>query len=208
MLYLVFVNQIPVHNSHLLPVHINRRDMSGSSVLTVMGPGRGPVPKQDIIAPPFLTPNSDKFKRRKQVALWATTVRSFARGGDKKASGILNALGRTLFNALDTVFASKIERAITAGLISFEQDKDEEDSSNKQQKIVETIISIVAKDSPTDGVRRLVQMMREVYGCTRKNGELAGAYARRLQGLALDYLNHCDTTVAEQDSQNFAVMLL
>jgi len=33
-------------------------------------------------------------------------------------------------------------------------------------------------------------------------------YARRFQSLALDYMNHCDANVAEQDSQSFAMLLL
>lgn len=33
-------------------------------------------------------------------------------------------------------------------------------------------------------------------------------YARRFQGLALEYLNHCDAAATEQDSQNFVMLLL
>lgn len=75
-------------------------------------------------------------------------------------------------------------------------------------KVIQQIIDIVAKDSPTEGIRRLVQMMRSVYACTRKTGESPAIYARRFQSLALDYLNHCDAVAAEQDSQNFAMLLL
>lgn len=51
-------------------------------------------------------------------------------------------------------------------------------------------------------------MMRNVYSCTRKHNETTAMYERRFQNLALDYLNHCDATAAEQDSQNFAMLLL
>lgn len=80
----------------------------------------------------------------------------------KIAKGILSALFLSLFNALDTVFASKVERTITAGILSLELDEDEEANHISQQKAVQQIISIVAKDSPTDGIRRLFQMMRSV----------------------------------------------
>ena len=89
-----------------------------------MGPDGGSTPKKaiDILSLPFLTPTTDKFKWRKQVQMWITTVRRYTKCGDTRANGILNALGLTLFNALDTVFASKVERSIAAGIISFDED--------------------------------------------------------------------------------------
>ena len=70
----------------------------------VMGPGGRPIPdqarRQDILSPPPLTADTDMFKWRKQIALWTTTVKMFAKGGDKRAKGLLSALGITLFNAL------------------------------------------------------------------------------------------------------------
>lgn len=98
----------------------------------------------------------------------ATTVKRFARGGGKRAKGILSAVGLTLLNALDTVFTSKVEHSITAGIITLDLDEDEENDSSTQSKVVQDIIHIVAKDTPTDGIGRLVQMMCHVYGCTRK----------------------------------------
>lgn len=203
-------HRIPNRRVVVLPIHCIRyllTAMSNPAPFTVMGPGRDNAPKQDLLTPPFLSPTTDKFKWRKQVQLWATTVKRFAKGGDKRARGILNAIGLTLFNALDAVFASKVERAITAGLVSLDLDDDESTNANPTT-VVQEIIDIVAKDSPTDGIHRLVQMMRNIYGCTRKNGEDVAIYARRFQSLALDYLNHCDAIAAEQDSQNFAMLLL
>ena len=175
---------------------------------TVMGPDGGSSPNKDLLTPPFLTTTTDKFKWRKQVTLWSTTVSRLARGGNKRAKGILSSLGITLFNALDTVFAYNAERAITAGLVDLDLDDEDPATPTNQLELVRKIISIVAKDSATDGIRRLVQMMRDVFGCTRKSGESTAIYARRFQGLAFQYLNHCDAVAAEQYSQNFAMMLL
>lgn len=127
-----------------------------------MGPGEGPTPdkEHDILRPPFVSPNSDNFKLRKQVALWMTTVKRLAKGSDRKAKGILSALGLILFNALDTVFASKFERNITAEILTVDLDEDEEKYSSNQSKGVQDIISNVPKGTPTDGIQRLVQMQR------------------------------------------------
>ena len=175
---------------------------------TVMGPDRAPTPNFNMLLPPRLTAKTDKFKWRKQVSLWVTTVKRFAKGGNRKAKGILSALALSLFNSLDQMFASQIEQAITASIINLdEEDSDDEDPS-KQVLFVSNIINLVSKDSPTDGIRRLVQMMRNIFNCSRKNGESPAIFARRYQAAALDYLNHCDTAIIQQDSQNFAMMLL
>ena len=173
-----------------------------------MGPDTGSTPGNDMLLPPRLTHSTDKFKWRKRVMLWVTTVKRFAKGGDKRAKGILSALGLTLYNALDHVFSSQVEQLIAAGVINLDGDDDATENANKQLDIVNSIIELVAKDSPTDGIRRLVQMMRQVFTCTRNNGESPAMFARRFQALALDYLNHCDTATIQQDSQNFAMLLL
>ena len=63
------------------------------------------------------------------------------------------------------MFASKVERTVTAGLVSLDFLDEGESNASAQQQAVKDIISIVAKDTPTDGIRRLVQMMINVYSC-------------------------------------------
>lgn len=46
-----------------------------------------------------------------------------AHGRDMRAKGILNALGLTLSNALDNIFASKVERATTAEIINHDENE-------------------------------------------------------------------------------------
>lgn len=113
----------------------------------VMGPDGDLAPDKhhDFLRPPYLTPTTDTFKWRKQVALWATMARRFAKGGDKRAKEILSALRLTLFNALDSVFASKVERAITAGILCLDLDEEDDQDSVKQNQVVQDIIEIVAK---------------------------------------------------------------
>lgn len=62
--------------------------MNGSANPTVMGPDRVTLPGKDILLPTFLRPNTDKYTWRKKVQLSATTVKRFARGGDKRAMDI------------------------------------------------------------------------------------------------------------------------
>ena len=78
----------------------------------------------------------------------------------------------------------------------------------KQLKTVDDIIELVAQDSPTDSIRRLVKMLREVFACVRKEGETPSNFARRFRSIAFTYLNECSSAHSQQDTQNFAVLLL
>lgn len=182
--------------------------MSGPTKATVMGPDRRTLLRMDIHLLPVLGPDTDMYSWREEVQLWATTVERFASGGDKRAKGIRNNFGLTLFNAIDTVLASKVERAVTAGLLSLHPENGDGIDGTARQNMNRRIINIVAKDTPTDGIRRLMQMMRNVYNCTRKHGEWTELYERRFQSLELEYLNHCEAVAAERDSQNFSMLLL
>lgn len=106
------------------------------------------------------------------------------------------------------MFASKVDRAVTAGLIVQDNESCTPESEKNQLKTVQDIVNLVAKDSPTDGVRRMVKMVRNICSRARSRGESAALFSRRFQSLALEYLHHCEGIVAEQDSQNFAMILL
>lgn len=114
----------------------------------------------------------------------------------------------TLCNALDAIFSSKAECALTAGLLTLDLDGEYGGSASEQHQVVRNIVNMVAKDTPTDSIRRLVQMMQNVYNCTRKHDESTQLYGRRFQSLAIEYLNHCDSAAAAQDSQNLSMLRL
>ena len=177
-----------------------------TQVATVMGPGEGATPNRILIAL-RLTTTTDKLKWRTDVRMWATSVELYANGGDMRSKGMMYALGITFYHAVDEAYRSKLDRAIAAGTLKLKPGADDT-PKNVQQAAIETIIEIVAKDSVTDSIRRLVQMMRDIYTCKRKNEETPAAFARRFQGLVFKYLNHCGSTSTENGSQNFAMLLL
>lgn len=59
---------------------------------------------------------------------------------------------------------------MTEGTISSDVDDEEPTTANPNSGVQE-IIDIFAVDLPNDGIGRLVQMMRNICGCTVKNGE-------------------------------------
>lgn len=173
----------------------------------VMGPDGTAAPNNRILVAPRLVVTTDKLKWRTEVRMWATSVELYAEGGDTRSKGMMSALGITLYHAVDESFRSKLDRAIAAGILKL-RPAGNENPKKVQHEAVEAIIQIVAKDSVTDSIRRLVQMMRDIYACRRKATETPETFSRRFQGLALKYLNHCSSSSTEKDSQNFAMLLL
>ena len=128
-----------------------------------------------------------------------------AKGSDSKAKSAYNAIGLTIYQSMDDTFAGKLDSTIDGGLLYVDpEDSDETDPMD----IVEKIIGLVAKDTVTETIRKLVSMLKEIYICKRKSKESTAMFANRFQGLALKYLNHCNPTSSKQESQNFAMSIL
>ena len=184
--------------------------MQPHETTTVMGPAFIPSSASSgssQYSAPCLTPVTDKFIWRERVGFWVQYVRSCARGGDWRAKGVANNLGITLFMALDYSFQEVIKSAMQNGEIVLVDDGDEDEAKLDQTKIVQQIVHMVAKDSDTDGIRRLVKMNRDVYSCIRDQSESYETFAERFRGLAQTYLNHCHAGDTTQQSQVFAMLL-
>lgn len=181
--------------------------MAYQQALTVMGPGADSV-RGSLYAPPRLHAKTDKFVWRQSVRIWCQKLRSFAKGGDNRAKGIANSLGITLYSAMDYSFVQVVDSAIAAGDLKLVADDDDEDEVIDQKVVIEKIIDLVAKDSVTDGVRRLVKMSQDVHKCKHEKHETYENFAERFRGVAQTYLNHCYAGNTSQDSQNFAMLLL
>lgn len=151
--------------------------------------------------PPKLETKTDKF-------LWAQKIRSFAKGGDNKAKGIANSLGITLYSAMDNSFIQVIYSAITTGDLKLVANNDDDAEVLNQKEVIEIIIGLVAKDSVTDGVRRLVKMSQNVHACKRGKNEIYETFAEPFRGVAQTYLNHCYAGNTSQGSQDLPMLLL
>ena len=154
-----------------------------------------------------LTSTTDKFIWRERVGFWVQYVRACARGGDSRAKGVANSLGIYLFMAVDYSFQEVVKSAMQEGRIVLVEDEEDELSTLDQKKVVEQIVNLVARDSDTDGIRRLVKMHRDVYSCMRNYNEGYEGFAERFRGHAQTYLNHCRAGENTQQSQIFAMLL-
>ena len=98
-----------------------------------------------------------------------------------------------------------MDSATEAGMFVLEP---EENQETDPMETFEKIIALIAKDSVTETVRRLVSMLKQVYACKREQNESTAVYANRFEAIARRYLNNCSYMTALQDSQNFAMLIL
>lgn len=71
-----------------------------------------------------------------------------------------------------------------------------------------SIVTIVAKDTATDGIRRLVRISQSIHKSLRVSSEKPQIFARNFQGLVKQYLNMYSSADGEREGQMFAILLL
>ena len=96
----------------------------------------------------------------------------------------------------------KLEVAMYNGVLSLDGDTD------SQEEEVETIISILAADSATDGVRRLADINRKVLRCHCGTDESYQSYVRRFEGIASEFLKQCPLDGVIHSSKIFTMIML
>lgn len=77
-----------------------------------------------------------------------------------------------------------------------------------QKNNLEKIVNYVAQVLENDGVRRLVEMNKQVYICRPTKDEPFAILSEQYRGHAQTYLHHCDSSNVLQNTQNFAMILL
>lgn len=101
-----------------------------------------------------------------------------------------------------------MESAFNSWEIKFGNDDETPLNPAIQKGTLEKLLSRVERDFDTDGVRRSVNMSKEVYICKRKKYEAFLELAEQFCRHAKTYLNHSHASHAMHDTQNFAMILL
>lgn len=103
----------------------------------------------------------------------------------------------------DDIAQNLLSQAQKSGRINLSGDQEDKDRS----KLIESIISIIAKDSPTEKVRQELELLTGVHTCVRKSDEQPADYVNRFKGAVARYVNHT-AGIDESTSRKFAVMLI
>lgn len=169
-----------------------------------MGPGD--LNPGHHLTPPKFLPEEDKLKWRKDVRCWAKTIQACSEGGDTKAKGMLSALGMILFRSLPTSRQEIIEKSIRTG--EFTLDPSDPAYPKNSMDVIDSIINLVAKDSPMDAIKRLAQLNKAASTCVRRHKEPTSSFLERYILPAQTYLNLINADKSSAESQNLAMTLL
>ena len=176
-----------------------------------MGPGGPDYPgdKGDMLDAPQLTSKTDKFVYRRNVRMWYECVQSAAESGYARAMGTSKNLGHALFTRMDQRYKRIVHSAIDNGSLRLRTHPDGRKFTDQEHtQCVENILNLVAKETTTDRVKRLIRMTREVHDCKRGAKESFAEYAVRFESIARAYLSIAKAWPDSQDEQNFAIMAI
>ena len=182
-----------------------RMNISKPYTATVMGSSG--EQQQNLLVPPRLTPDTDRLQWRGLLREWTQNVQDAANGGDTRAKGLAASLALTVYRSLGTDAKELVKESIQCGELVLRPSADE-NSDEKQTELVENIISIVAKDSPVDRIRRIVNLNARVCACVRDPEEDLKSFTTRFQTAAMEYLNIINVGQSSPESQTFAMVLL
>lgn len=161
--------------------------MSVNDTGTVVGPGCDTIPQGLLLTPPTLKPETDSMQWRKDIRDWSKRVIACAKGGDTREKGIASCLDLTVYRLLDFSLKEEVKESIPSGEIVL--NLSEGSNVDSQLKMIEKIISTVAKDTAVDRVTRMVRLNIKIYKFVRKDGESIKQYVNRLKAPDIAYLN-------------------
>lgn len=135
----------------------------------------------------------------------AQSIRALAKGGDSRSKGASTTLGLLLFRSLPEGKHKLLEKYTKAGELIVDP---EDDSSLDQSAVVESVISLVAKDTASDSIWQMAALNKKASTCVRSHSESVAAYIERFTESAQGYINLTNRDLLYVESQNFAMMLL
>jgi len=179
-----------VRGPQQVPTHV----MSGtprSIPATVMGPGGqatdnlGALSLGSMMDPPrFISNQTEKVQYRETLRMWIKMMNQFAIV-DTRARAIVQGGGYVIYRYCDRTAQELITKAITTGSVKLEG----ENTDPEREQLVEHIISTIAKDSPTERVRREVDMLTDIQNCQRTSTEQTLTFATRFNSVVAQYIN-------------------
>ena len=141
--------------------------------------------------------------------MWYECVQSAAESGYSKAMGTAKNLGHALFTKMDQRYKRILHSAIDNGSLRLRNHPDGRRFTDQEHiECVEKILNLVAKETTTDRVKRLIRMTREVYECRRGSKESFAEYLVRFESISRAYLSIAKARPDSQDEQNFAIMAI
>lgn len=107
-----------------------------------------------------------------------------------------------IFLSCDDIAQKLLSQAQKAGKINLAGEHCDDDRS----RLIESIISVIARDSPTEKVRQELDLLTDVHNCVRERNEQRKDFVNRFQGAVARYFNYT-ASISDSTSRQFAVIL-
>lgn len=180
--------------------------MTAPDNFRVMGPGGNSLVHSDTpnfnSAPKFISNETSKKRYRDTLRRWVRILANVA-NSDKKYKGILSAAGNLIYWACDVHAQDMLQKAELAGELNLDGSEDDEDRTN----LVESIINIIAKESPTDKLRQEVELLTAIHNCERESKESPAEYVVRFNSALARYANQSGS-IDQRASRQFATLMI
>ena len=153
-------------------------------------------------APQFVTNKTPKARYRDAIRMWVQMVFMFSEV-DTKSKAILKGAGHLIYMACDDCAQQMLRSAEKTGSLTLKGDVNDP----TREMLVEDIINVIAKDSPTEIVRMEVDLLTDIHTCVRNRKESPHNFANRFNGKVAMYVNQT-TKLTDITSRQFAITLL
>lgn len=172
----------------------------------VMGPAQGSsspdTPFGLNSAPKFVTNITSKTRYRDDLRCWIRVVSQVSEA-DRKFKGVLNAAGTLIFWACDRNAQDMLKQAEVGGKFCI----DGHENDPNRTKLVEEVLSVIAKETPTDKLRKEVDLLDTIHKCSRANGQTPSEYVVAFNGALARYVNETGA-VDEKTSRQFSTLMI
>lgn len=130
--------------------------------------------------PPAL---SEKLEYRHAMERWVKTIATLAKAGNSQAVCLSAVMAEVVMASLPPELNAMVTTRVAQGEINLDAG-----TFGGQLKAVQSIVKLIASDSPTEHVDRIANAYAEVSECKRKKGEAVKIYATRFYSKAQTYL--------------------
>ena len=178
-----------------------------TDISTVMGPATlSSAPQRGLgntyQAPHFITNETPKARYRDALRMWIQMLFMFSEV-DSKSKAMLKGAGHLIYMACDDYAQQMLRSAEKSGTLSLKG----EQNDPEKQLLVESIINVIAKESPTELVRLEVDLLTAIHNCKRNRKESPHSFANRFNGTVARYVNQT-TKLTDLTSRQFAITML
>ena len=152
--------------------------------------------------PTFVKNQTSKTRYHVTLRRWVRMIRKFG-DSDNKYKAVIHGIGHIIYIACDDNSQELLARAEKSGSVNLEG----RDGDGTIQRMVEKIINVISKDTPSERVRREAELLSNIQTCVRNESETPEQFANRFNAAVARFSNQTGTP-SRKESNHFAVVLI